>query len=80
MQGLESKQLEFAKTLGEAKTVAEQHISELEVELDTCRRDLELERGLANAAREDFQRSRKRQDEENAELEQQLTQVRSLTQ
>ena len=76
MQGLESKQLEFAKTLGEATTVAE----ELEVELENCRSDLELERGLASAAREEFQRSRKRQDEENAELEQQLTQVRSLTQ
>lgn len=78
MQEIELKQLDFTKTLSEAKTLAEQHISELEVELENCHSDMELERCLANAAREELQRSLKWQNEENAELEQQLKQVRSL--
>lgn len=72
MQELESKQL---RSLSEAKKLAEQHISELEIELETCHSHLELERAAASSAKDEFQRSQKRLAEENAELEQNLMQV-----
>lgn len=58
-----------------SKRRAEEHISELEAELDNCRSSLELERVAASSAREDSRRSCKQLQEENAQLKEQLAQV-----
>lgn len=77
MQTLQSKQLAFLKSLSETKGVAEQHITELEVELEACHRSLELEKNAANTAREELQRSHRLIAEENEALKNHLAQVSS---
>lgn len=72
---LETQKHDSLRSLSEAKMVAELRISELEDELENCRRNLKLEKADAISAKEEFSRSHKQLNKENSQLKTHLAQV-----